>query len=89
MSREQSSAQDAEAGWEPRRDSREERAVRQEPDGREFLIMDRETVNMRSRRGRLMDQRIMTMGIMVRIPSRTSRRIQGKRKIFLLLLQLW
>ena len=56
MNREQSSAQDAEAGWEPRRDSREERAVRQEPDGREFLIIDRETVNMRSRRGRLMDQ---------------------------------
>lgn len=83
MNREQSSAQDAEAGWELRRDSREERAVRQEPDGREFLIMDRETVNMRSRRGRLMDQRIMTMGIMVRIPSRTSRRIQAKRKIFL------
>ena len=83
MNREQSSAQDAEAGWEPRRDSREERAVRQEPDGREFLIMDRETVNMRSRRGRLMDQRIMTMGIKVRIPSRSSRRIQGKRKIFL------
>ena len=38
---------------------------------------------LRSRRGRLMDQRIMTLGIMVRIPSRTSRRIQGKRKIFL------
>ena len=51
LNREQSSAQDAEAGWEPRRDSREERAVRQEPDGREVLIMDRETVNMRSRRG--------------------------------------
>ena len=50
---------------------------------RELLIMDRGPEDTHSRRGRLMDRMTMMTGIMAKTRFRTSRRIQGKRKIFL------